>query len=109
MIYHKGSFNKFILGGKGDWRTFTTLPNILKVFNPNIIGYSVGIFDYIFNQTELSFKGTFKDKGFNFGKSDALSKDIVQQSKELVIALENNPRINMNTDWKVINHALYIF
>jgi hypothetical protein len=32
-----------LTGGKGDWRIFTTLPNILKQFNPDLIGYSVGI------------------------------------------------------------------
>ena len=50
-------------------------------------------------------EGTYKDKGFNFAKSDALSSDLVQQARELVSALETDPRINMNLNWKV--HMLY--
>ena len=30
------------LGGAGDWRTVTTLPNLLRQFNPNLIGFSAG-------------------------------------------------------------------
>ena len=36
-------YTVILAGGKGDWRRFTTLPNILKQFNPDLIGYSVGI------------------------------------------------------------------
>ena len=33
----------FAIGGLESWRTVTTLPNILKVFNPNIVGGSVNV------------------------------------------------------------------
>ena len=33
----------FAIGSLGTWRTVTTLPNILKVFNPHIAGGSVNI------------------------------------------------------------------
>ena len=32
----------FAMGGAGDWRTVTTLPNLLRQFNPNLIGFSAG-------------------------------------------------------------------
>ena len=35
--------NLLYAGGLGDWRTSTTIPNILRQFNPNLIGFSVGI------------------------------------------------------------------
>jgi hypothetical protein len=28
------------VGGRGDWRTFLTLPNILKQYNPKLYGFS---------------------------------------------------------------------
>lgn len=28
------------IGGMEDWRTFLTLPNIIKVYNPKLYGYS---------------------------------------------------------------------
>ena len=33
----------FAIGGLESWRSVTTLPNILKVFNPNIVGGSVNV------------------------------------------------------------------
>lgn len=33
----------FAMGGSGNWRTITTLPNLLRQFNPNLIGFSAGI------------------------------------------------------------------
>lgn len=32
----------FAMGGAGDWRSVTTLPNLLRQFNPALIGFSVG-------------------------------------------------------------------
>lgn len=29
------------IGGQENWRTFLTLPNILKEFNPNLYGYAL--------------------------------------------------------------------
>lgn len=30
------------VGGQDTWHKFLTLPNLLKVFNPNLYGYSLG-------------------------------------------------------------------
>ena len=35
-------YTQSFTGGVGDWRTSTTIPNILRQFNPNLIGFSVG-------------------------------------------------------------------
>ena len=32
----------FAMGGAGDWRTVTTIPNLLKMFNPSVQGFSLG-------------------------------------------------------------------
>merc|ERR1712038_1516419 len=77
----------FAMGGVGDWRTSTTIPNILRQFNPNLIGFSVG---------------NFNGKGFNFAKAGAASKDLESQARDLVSAIEQDARIDMNTYWKLV-------
>lgn len=77
----------FAIGGKGNWRRFTTIPNILKEFNPYMIGYSIG---------------PYRDKGFNFGSSDAASSDLAEQARELIRVLETDTRVDMNRDWKLV-------
>lgn len=39
LIENKGV--SWSIGGQGNWQKFLTLPNILKVFNPNLYGYSL--------------------------------------------------------------------
>lgn len=39
IIENKGV--SWSIGGQGTWHKFLTLPNILKVFNPNVYGYSL--------------------------------------------------------------------
>ena len=33
----------FAMGGAGDWRTVTTIPNLIKMFNPGVQGFSLGL------------------------------------------------------------------
>ena len=49
----------------------------------------------------LCFSGDFNEKGLNFGRSDATSKDLEEQAMDLVSAIESDERIDMNTYWKV--------
>lgn len=39
LIENKGV--SWSIGGQGNWRKFLTLPNMLKVFNPKLYGYSI--------------------------------------------------------------------
>lgn len=39
VIENKGV--SWSIGGQGSWHKYLTLPNILKVFNPNLYGYSL--------------------------------------------------------------------
>ena len=32
----------FAMGGAEDWKSVTTIPNLIKQFNPNVLGFSVG-------------------------------------------------------------------
>lgn len=85
-------FNVFeqCLGGQGTWREFLTLPNIIKVFNPKLIGYAYG--DSLAED---------RYSQFNVAEIGALSKDLPFMTKELVKRITMDKRININEDWKV--------
>lgn len=77
-------------GGQSNWREFLTLPNIIKEFNPNLIGYAYG--------DGLSI---FKASQFNTAEPIGMSQDIPFMAKELVRRIKNDPRVNFLKDWKV--------
>uniref|UniRef100_A0A8C9ZD99 Phospholipase B1, membrane-associated n=1 Tax=Sander lucioperca TaxID=283035 RepID=A0A8C9ZD99_SANLU len=79
------------IGGDENLTTVTTLPNILKHFNHNLTGYSVGKGE---QQTPQAF--------LNQAVAGAKSKDIPKQVRALVARMKNDSRINFELDWKVI-------
>ncbi|PSN51367.1 hypothetical protein C0J52_04441 [Blattella germanica] len=83
------------LGGEGTWREYLTLPNILKEFNPNLVGYSLG--------TALGF---MKSSKLNIAEPMAMNRDMLFQAKLLILRMKDNPRIDFKEDWKV-NNSLY--
>ncbi|KAF5299457.1 hypothetical protein FQR65_LT01037 [Abscondita terminalis] len=84
-------------GGQSNWRTFTTLPNILKEFNPKLKGYALR--DSFVNQNYSQL---------NVAEAGAMSIDMYFMSKEIISRIKNNPEINFNEDWKVIVKDLSI-
>ncbi|XP_072301570.1 phospholipase B1, membrane-associated-like isoform X2 [Eucyclogobius newberryi] len=76
------------IGGDASLETVTTLPNILKKFNSNLTGFSVG---------QLATR-----KGFNMAGPGAKSVDIQTQVEALVKALKNNKEVNFEQDWKLV-------
>lgn len=66
-----------------------TIPNILKEFNPNIYGYSVG--------DGLSF---FKRSKFNVAELGAMSRDMPHMATVLVKRMLSDPNVKPN-HWKV--------
>ena len=80
----------FAMGGEGDWREFTTLPNLLRQFQPGLVGAS---------------SGTFTRSGFNLASREALSGDLVDQAELLVSRMEQAPEVNMNFHWKLVTVA----
>ncbi|XP_012527812.1 phospholipase B1, membrane-associated isoform X2 [Monomorium pharaonis] len=79
-------------GGQGTWREYLTLPNILKVFNPNLIGYALG--------DSLT---THKLSQLNIAESGAESADMMYMAEMLVKKIKNDPRINVQKHWKLIS------
>lgn len=76
------------VGGDGVLETHTTLPNILKKFNPNILGFSTG------TQEEKA--------GLNVALEEARARDMPAQARDLVGRMKNSPEINLEKDWKLI-------
>ncbi|XP_075940811.1 phospholipase B1, membrane-associated-like [Anarhichas minor] len=79
------------IGGDENLTTVTTLPNILKHFNHNLTGYSVGMGK---QHTPQAF--------LNQAVAGAKSNAILPQVQALVAKMKNDSRINFESDWKVI-------
>ncbi|XP_032071945.1 phospholipase B1, membrane-associated [Thamnophis elegans] len=75
-------------GSDGSLETHTTLPNILKKFNPGLIGFSTG------TQKETA--------GFNVAMGEATTWNISAQAHELVELMKRNPDLNYEEDWKLV-------
>ncbi|XP_034384064.1 phospholipase B1, membrane-associated-like [Cyclopterus lumpus] len=80
------------IGGDENLTTVTTLPNILKHFNHNLMGYSVGTGK---QHTPQAF--------LNQAVAGAKSKSIPTQVRALVAKMKSDSRINFESDWKVIS------
>ncbi|EFN67492.1 Phospholipase B1, membrane-associated [Camponotus floridanus] len=78
-------------GGQGDWRQFLTLPNVLKIFNPRLIGYSTGTGEFHSTSAKL-----------NIAFPVAATEDALLQAKILVQRIKNDPKINVEKHWKLI-------
>ncbi|XP_050171347.1 phospholipase B1, membrane-associated [Myiozetetes cayanensis] len=79
------------VGGNENISTVTTLPNILREFNPTLVGYSTG------TGSENS-----QNAALNQAVAGARAEDVPQQVRKLVDRMKNNTRINFQTDWKLI-------
>ncbi|CAD1478105.1 unnamed protein product [Heterotrigona itama] len=80
------------IGGQETWRKYLTFPNILKEFNPKLIGYSLGDSVSIHPDAQL-----------NVGETGAMSEDMPFMAKYLVKKIKNDLRIDVNKDWKLIS------
>ncbi|KYO43461.1 phospholipase B1, membrane-associated isoform B [Alligator mississippiensis] len=76
------------IGGDGTLETHTTLPNILKKFNPNIFGFSTG------TKKEMA--------GFNVAAAGAKALNMSTQARTLVELMRNSLKMNFKLDWKLI-------
>uniref|UniRef100_A0A2R8ZUD4 Phospholipase B1, membrane-associated n=1 Tax=Pan paniscus TaxID=9597 RepID=A0A2R8ZUD4_PANPA len=76
------------IGGDGNLETHTTLPNILKKFNPYLLGFSTS-----------TWEGT---AGLNVAAEGARARDMPAQAWDLVERMKNSPDINLEKDWKLV-------
>ncbi|XP_058472096.1 phospholipase B1, membrane-associated [Solea solea] len=76
------------IGGDETLETVTTLPNILKKFNPQIKGVSTG-----------QGKGP---NGFNVAVSGAKVAGIPAQVRRLIDTIKNDSSVDFQNDWKLV-------
>lgn len=77
-------------GGEKTWREYLTLPNILKQFNPRLIGYAKKTMPTLGNTESL-----------NIAKSGVADEDALKEAKFLVHRIRKNSKIDFYNDWKV--------
>uniref|UniRef100_A0A1B6D4F4 Phospholipase B1, membrane-associated n=1 Tax=Clastoptera arizonana TaxID=38151 RepID=A0A1B6D4F4_9HEMI len=78
-------------GGEGTWRQYLTLPNILKMFNPKLTGYSVGTGEF-----------TSPNAQMNVAIPVSADYDALKQAKLLVKKMKRDARVDFKNDWKLI-------
>jgi len=80
-----------------------TLPNILKVFNPYLTGFSVGVLksNPIFTRKAKAIgpNGKFH---YNFADTGADSDDVIKQAYRLVRRMKADPHVDYYKDWKLV-------
>ncbi|XP_029589090.1 phospholipase B1, membrane-associated [Salmo trutta] len=77
------------IGGDQTLDTVTTLPNILKKFNPSLQGFSKG-------------QGFLQSNGFNMAVPGAMAFDIAAQVQALIKAMKDDKKVNFEQDWKLV-------
>ncbi|XP_076874027.1 phospholipase B1, membrane-associated isoform X2 [Brachyhypopomus gauderio] len=77
------------IGGDLTLNSTTTLPNILRKFNPSLQGVSKG-------------QGILVQKGFNMATSGAKASDLPAQVSKLLQSLQSSQTVNFQMDWKLI-------
>lgn len=83
------------IGGQWNWRNASTLPNILKEFNPNLTGYS--------KRDSFTYH---LDSKFNMAEIGASSADMPYMAKLLVRRIKHDRRINFKKSWKMVTIAI---
>lgn len=84
----------FSIGGEKNWRTFLTIPNLLKEFNKNLYRYSTGM-------RSLSIH---KKSGFNVAELGAISRDTPHMAKVLIHRMRADKHVDIERHWKVIEN-----
>ncbi|XP_071455799.1 phospholipase B1, membrane-associated-like [Hetaerina americana] len=83
----------FLGGGQGTWHEFTTLPNIIKVFNPHLTGFATGR-----GLLSLSSSGEL-----NLAGPGTRDGDLIIMAKEFVKKLRTERTYDFNNDWKMLS------
>ncbi|XP_030381203.1 phospholipase B1, membrane-associated [Scaptodrosophila lebanonensis] len=79
-------------GGLGNWRQFLTLPNILKVYNPNLYGYAV----------DNSLVVNHNMARLNIAEPMIMSHDLPFQARVFIDLLRRDPHVDMDRHWKLL-------
>ncbi|KAM8716620.1 hypothetical protein ACLKA7_003492 [Drosophila subpalustris] len=80
-------------GGIESWRTVLTLPNILKLYNPNLYGFAVA----------HSLSADVKRSRFNVAEPMLYLLDLPFQVHVLIDRLRRDLKVNMAEHWKLLS------
>lgn len=81
-------------GGNGNWKTFLTLPNLIKAYNPRLTGYS-----YSYSGNSYAHEESAR---FNVAEPGSFAEDTLRQAKLLINRMKSDKQVNMQNDWKLI-------
>jgi len=81
----------FSAGGDNNIQSIYTLPNMLKLYNSKVTGFSV-----------KTGKTNSPNSKLNIAVTGAVSQDILGQAQEAVIRLKADPAYDINNSWKMI-------
>ncbi|KAH8403033.1 hypothetical protein KR222_003484, partial [Zaprionus bogoriensis] len=79
-------------GGLGNWRSFLTLPNILKVFNPKLYGFATG----------NALVANHQVSHLSIAEPMIMSHDLLYQARVLIDLLQRDPHVDMQRHWKLV-------
>ncbi|XP_046991155.1 phospholipase B1, membrane-associated-like [Schistocerca americana] len=79
-------------GGRGTWRRYLTLANILREFNPRLRGFAL----------RPAETGTLL-AGLNLAENGALDDSLIHQARRLVLMLRRDPFVDVGKHWKLVN------
>lgn len=91
LIEYRG--RSWSIGGNHELEKLITLPNLLKKFNPNLKGFSVGQ-NLVFNAKT--------GKGLNVAVSGQEANHVPDQVRILIDRLKSDQEIDFQNDWKLI-------
>lgn len=79
------------IGGDGDLASLTTLPNIIRKYNPNVKGFSI-----------KTGRETSSNANLNAAITGAIAKDMPGQARNLVEKMKADSSIDFENDWKLV-------
>ncbi|KAI1895408.1 hypothetical protein AGOR_G00105980 [Albula goreensis] len=82
------------IGGHGTFQNVITLANIVKLFNPNVLGPAP-------KETLSGYPTTINDTGFNLAVTGHNTMNFSEQTRDLIDTFKSYPGLNFSEDWKL--------
>ncbi|XP_062267975.1 phospholipase B1, membrane-associated-like [Platichthys flesus] len=85
----------YSIGGYGSFKDVITLANILKLFNPNLVGAAPG-------KTVHGMQAHISETGFNLAVTGHNTFNLPSQTRHLIDTLRGYEGLNFEKDWKLV-------
>ncbi|KAL7861619.1 hypothetical protein SRHO_G00130600 [Serrasalmus rhombeus] len=83
------------IGGHGTYHDVITLANIVKLFNPNVLGPAPV-------RTLHNYPTTLNETGFNLAVTGHNTVNFSEQARNLIDTFKTYPGLNFEEDWKLV-------